>query len=368
MDPRYLIALDCVEPTRLSPDGSGTLADNRVWTADEPAASDAMAARNEVIAADLIRRMPGLVAYSDRTNLVHDTMEDGVPPEAMIRRFHRARLLGGPALSGHTEITLMDNLARLVIAISGGEKNAPALVGAVIRHVHEASQYVPVLPWTQHATTPDDAAAALLARHEIRLKRFQRQARKEAILRRLGPVSAMLMTVIALIATAWIVVDSVRRGQLHAAADPGRKMIFITQTLPEPVTFLGLFPDYRLDGIIAETGEPVRLKVYRDDVVRARAGVRLPVLPTSQADTPYILRSQYDGIAPVLTLGPVAVALQVVLAAVPAGLWGWFVAWPWHRTQADQRPRLYAAMTRTLLIGLQVVVAIAVIAAVKLYL
>jgi len=366
MSPKYLMSLDFVDLSRLDPAGSGRLVETRAWIADDPEGSDAVAARNTAITAALAAHLSSLTTRSDRRDLVLETMEDDVTPEVMIRRFHRARVLSGETDDAAVEVTLMDNVARLAVAVDPAADVAP-VVSRLCAVIRDATGYVPVLPWTGHATSPEDAATALLDRHRHHLTRLRRQVRREAVLARFGVPSIVIMTLLAWVATVWIGAEALRLGRVAVATDATRPMTFVTLAIPPAPTILGLFPDYALDGTIAETGQPARVKVYRDQVIRAGYQARFTVFATSLPDQPFVLQAIHDRQGPVVTIGPVAVAWFALIALLPAGLWGWLVVRPWWTTPTAGRPALRARMTRTVIWGAQIAVGILVVALIRLY-
>ncbi len=366
MPPKYLMSLDFVDATRLDPAGSGRLVETRAWLADDPDDSEAVANRNQAIAESLMRQIPSLLPQADRRDLVTDTMEDGVSPEAMIRRFHRAQVLSGTVDGAAIEITLMDRFGRLAVAIDLVTDPRPVL-SRLFALFGDASGYVPVLPWTGHATTHDDAVAGLLDRHRPHLDRLRRQTRREAVLATLGVPSVVVMTLLAWAVMIWIGAESLRMGREVAATDATRPMTLVTLAIPPARTFLGLFPDYALEGRIAETGQLVRVKAYRDQVIRAGYQARFTVLPTSLPDKPFVLQAEHDSHGPVVTIGTVTIAWSALLVLVPGFLWGWLVIRPWLVTPAGQRQALRARMTRMAIWGAQITAGVVVIALIKLY-
>lgn len=366
MGSKYLISVDFVDASRLDPAGAGKLVETSAWIADEPADSDAMAVRNQAIADALIGRLPSLSAQPDRTSLVYDTMEDAVPPEAMIRRFHRARILSGLVDNQAVEVTLLDHVARVTVGVDPASDIAPAL-SQLFTLVHTLTGYAPVLPWTGHATTPIDAAAALLDRNRLHLDRLRRQTRREALLARFGVPSVVLTTLLAWLVAGWIGTEAFRIGREYAATDITRPMTFVTLAIPPAPTILGLFPDYALDGVIAETGQTVRVKVFREQVIRAGYQARFAVLPTSLPERPFVLQSIHDNAGPVVTVGSESIAWFGALALLPLGLWGWLVIRPWWTVAPEARQALRVQTARMTIWGVQIALAIMAIALIKLY-
>jgi len=363
MPPKYLIWLEAVDPARCESD---TWSRDHLWIADEPAASDTMAASNDARIARLRAVLPGLAVAGDRTDTLEDVLEDDVPAEVMIRRFHRIRVATGPWEGGTIEVILFDDTAQLSIGVAPGR--TPADLGRALEGLLDAFTRTtglhPMLPATTRLAPPAEIVAALMVRHGKPYARFGSQQRREALLVALGLPSVVILTALAWAAAPMIVFLAIRVGTEMAAADPDRPMRFVTQAVPPPGVFLGVFPDFMLDGQVVETGEPVRLPVYRDQALRAGPGAPFTVLPTTLPASPYVLKARYDQNQPLLRLGPVAMTWVGALAVVPMGLWGALVGRPWWKTPPERRDALRRRTSRMLLglaqiAGLMVAVALA---------
>ena len=363
MPPKYLIWLEAVDPTRCE---SGEWSRESLWSADDPAASDAMAIANDARIAHLRAVLPGLEAAGNRTDMLEDVLEEDLPPEVMIRRFHRMRVVTGPWEGGDIEIILLDDVAQVSIQMAPGRTVGDlgrALEG-LLKAFTRATGLQPMLAGTTRLAPMTEIVAALVVRHGKHYAQFGSRGRREALLVRLGVPSAVILTALAWATAAAIVFLAIRVGTEMAAADPDRPMRFVTQAVPPPGVFLGVFPDFMLDGQVVETGEPVRLPVYRDQALRAGPGAPFTVLPTTLPASPYVLKARYDQNQPLLRLGPVAMTWVGGLAVVPMGLWGALVGRPWWKTPPERRDALRRRTSRMLLgllqiAGLMVAVALA---------
>lgn len=365
MSPQYTIWLEAVDPARCV---TGTWSRDPLWIADDPAASDAMAAANDARIDGLRAVLPGLAVAPDRTDTLEEVLEDDVPAEVMIRRFHRTRVVTGPWDGGGIEIILLDDVAQLSIGVAPGRTDLANALEGLLETFTQATGLTPVSPGTTRPAPAAEVAASLMVRHGKQYARFGSRSRREALLVSLGLPSALILTGLAWVAALTIGVLATRVGTEMAAADPARPMRFITQSVPPPGVFLGLFPDFLLDGQVVETGEPIRLPVYRDQALRAGPGAPFTVLPTTLPASPYVLKARYDQNQPLLRLGPVAMTWVGGLAVVPMGLWGALVGRPWWKTPPERRDALRRRTSRMLLGLAQIVGLMAAVALARMWL
>lgn len=363
MHAAYSIWFCLVESTRLAADATLKDAALPEWTDDDPAASDAMAERNAGIVTRLQSRLPGLAPVPDRIEDICETIAGGLSPETMIRRFHRMRVVAGPWPMGTVHVWLYDGIAHVLLTITA-PADPPRLeqaVASLTAAVAEATSCRPILPDGRAAAGSEIFAAALLAHHTAGLRRARRRYRWHRILRALGMPGLLILGAAALLTTGAILWDAYERSRRLHGADPARPMTFITTAIPPPTHLLGLLPRFALDAVIAETGQPVRLPVYRDQAMRGGPRAMFTVLPTGDSETPFILKTVHDRSGPVLPLAGRGIAWTAILALIPPALFGWLVARPWLTAPAGQRDRVRQDTGRKLVSSL-LLTAIAVLA------
>lgn len=343
MHPGYMIGLMLVDPAREAAE---------FFSADaNAAASDAIAARNAAIEARLRAALPGFAPLPGWRAEMAELCDDDLPVEALLRRHHRARAGSGPWALGHCDIELYDDVAQVTLSVTRydapGATNLAEGLTALLATLTATTGFV---PWDPRTRAPlADAVPTLLAHHAQGLARHRRAVRLERMRHALGLPSLVVLTLLAIVATAGLLLHGVRQGTLMAGVDPETPTIFTTETLTPVVRNFGVIPQFTLVGRVGESWLPVQLKVFRAEYIAAGPGAQFPVLPTSDPVTPYVLRSELENAGPILRLGGLGVTWPGLLALLPATLWLRFVAMPLWRAPAAMRGVVLAGMTGGLL-------------------
>jgi hypothetical protein len=345
------LAIELMALSRLE---RGPSAPRGLWSADaDPQASDAIDQRNRRIAERLRQEIPDLVQAKGEYESLDDYADDDLSQEAVLRRYHRSRVLAGPWRGGELIVQVYDDLAAATIPVTDPEPRVRAALKrdleGLIETLIATTGMTPWDPQTGAPRTAAQAAAALLDRSGPGLDRLARAQRWEGWHRRLGLPSLILLTLIAFALAVTLAWSGVHRGTLMAGADGAAPLTFITEVLVPPAT-LGFGPDYALEGRIAGGGPRVRLPVDRAHYIAAGRAAPYTVLGTGDPATPYVLRSAFDAAQPVLRLGPLGVAWTAWLALAPLALWyGWIVR-PLLRVAPQQRGPHLGLITRKLII------------------
>ena len=345
------------------PPGAGPEACRWTREADaSPAASNAQDAHNRAIAYRLAEAFPGLEpGPRDDRGETEAVLEEGVPAETMIRRFHRSLLLVGPWLEqGEMRLWLYDGMAQLELPMlprSPAEQAAmmPTLAAA-IASIAEATGFT---PWLQGPRTAAEAAALLVQRTGKSLARAGIQARRQAMLARFGLPSAALLGLLALALSGFFLAGAFESGAEVATADATRPAPFVVHERLVPERWMLVGRRYALAGQVGN--QLLRLPVARETWLRAFPGGALAVLPTRVAARPWVPQTAYERAGPVLPLGQEGgvVLLGLLIAPLPLGLWGWLVLRPLRRARGIMAERQRAGATRALLavLGLGALVA-----------
>lgn len=360
------LAIELADPARLVGSGAPDADPVGLWSADGSAeASDAIDRRNRTIAERLGERIPGLALAKDRLADLDDLVDDNLSQEAVLRRYHRSRVLAGPWRGGDLLVQIYDDLIAVTIpVVDPMRRERPALVRdleTLVRTLMETTGMTPWDPQTRAPLAATQAVEALLERHHLGLNRLSRAVRRERLRRRLGVPSLVVLTLLAWVLSGWLAWDGVRRGTLMARVDAAAPATFVTDSLPPPANLLGLIPRFALEGHIAGRAGRIQLPVYRPEYLRAGPSAPYTVLPTADPQTPYVLRSAYESAQPLLRLERIGIAWQGWLALIPLGLWYGWILRPLRRAAPEQRPARLAEIPRKLLMLGQVGATLAVI-------
>jgi len=360
------LAIALTDPSCLINAGAPGAQSPRRWSADGSAsASDAIDQRNRAIAARLRERMPGLALARDRLADLDDLVDDDLSQEAVLRRYHRSRVLVGPWRGGELCVRIYDDLIAVTIpVVDPVRRERPALMRdlhALLDTLTETTGMVPWDPATGAPLTATAATQALLERHGPGLERLSRAVIRERLRRHLGLPSLVVLTLLAWVLSGWFAWDGVRRGTLMAGVDGDATATFVTDTLLPPANLLGFFPRFALEGHLVGRAQRVRLPVDRPEYLRAGPNAPYTVLPTADPQTPYVLRSAYESAQPLLLLGPLGIAWQGWLALIPLALWYGWILRPLWRAAPEQRSARLAEVTGKLLVVVQIAALLAVL-------
>ena len=203
---RYL-ATGLADPSRLINAGAPGAQSPRLWSADASAsASDAIDQRNRAIAARLRERIPGLAAARDRLADFDDLVDDDLSQEAVLRRYHRSRVLVGPWRGGELCVRIYDDLIAVTIPVVDlVRRERPALVRDLQALLDTLTETTGMVPWDPATGAPLPATAAtqvLLERHGAGLERLSRAVIRERLRRHLGLPSLVVLTLLAWVCCA----------------------------------------------------------------------------------------------------------------------------------------------------------------------
>jgi hypothetical protein len=353
-------------------DAAEAVADAETWASDaDPAVHERIDARNRTWSRALQDRLPGLVAVAADFEELQELIDPGVATETALRRARRYTVLRGPWSRGELTIRISDTAVDAEIVVAEPGLDAAALqvleadLAVLLGQVASATGLAIWDPSSRQRLEPTAAATLLLARHANGLRQCARQVRRARRMQRWGLPSAVLLTMLALGAAAFLVREAVSDGTLAARTDPTRTATFVTERLEAPARDFPAATRYALSGRIDETRQMVRLEVSRDQFVRAAPGARYTVLSTSDATTPFLLRPAFEERRPFVRVGEAGISWLALLALAPIGLWLGFVWRPWWRHAASDRPRVLAQMTATLSGLLKALAVVAVVVLVR---
>lgn len=337
---------------RSAPDTTG-VPSIELWSADaDPAASEAIARRNDAICGRLRESLPSLSSAKAQEDYTELCADDALSQEQVLRRFHRMRALAGRWRDGDLRFEIFDDVAYLEVPVSADDSRNRTeytdALEALIALVIETSGMTPRLPDGASGTSARAAAVSAMTAADTALSRMARQYRILRLQQQLAMPSLAVFALLAIVATLALLWTGLDRGTLMAAADGNAPATFVTEATLPPTYQLGVFPKFALRGRVAETQERVELPVFREQYLRAGAGAPFTVLHTGNAGTPYVLRSDYDNAAPVVRIGSIGIAWHTWLAIAPPALFYVWIVRPLRRGPESQRARRLADVTAKL--------------------
>lgn len=352
----------------IGPDLAANLTDSDfspMWTADQDAAlSERIAARNSALAQCLADQIPGL--SSEKEMLEPDEYDDErLSQEAVLRRYHRARMLAGTWHGRPLSIRIFDGSLEVSFAIVDlPREKLPefrAELKQLLAGIAKASGMQAWFPGEGMTLDIDTAIDRLMANQAKTLEKHFRAVARDNWKRKLAIPGVIFAGLIALAMTVLLVNVSIQRGKLIAGVDINVTETFITeQTLPLRYQF-GVFPQFELQGHIVDGTKTLTLSVFRDEFLEAGPGALYSVLPTNDAATPYLLRRDYENSLPLIRAGSVALPWHVILALLPLAIWYSVFVHPLVRTNPDLRASLLPAIGGRLVNALWLILLLAVI-------
>lgn len=324
-----------------------------LWSADgDPAASEAIATRNDAICARLRECLPSLSSAKEQQDYTELCADDALSQEQVLRRFHRMRALAGTWREGELRFEIFDELAYLNVPVSAADSRNRAeytdVLEKLIGQVAQASGMTPRLPGGAAGTSAREAAIAAMTGAEAALSRMARQYRILRLQQQLALPSLAVFALLAIVGALALLWSGLDRGTLMATANANTPATFVTEATLPPTYRLGVLPKFALLGRVAETHERVELPVFREQYLRAGPGAPFTVLPTGNAGTPYVLRSDYDNATPVVRIGSVGLAWHAWLAIAPPAMFYVWIVRPLRRGPESQRARRLADVTAKL--------------------
>lgn len=345
-----------------APDGEW---DDAMWIADQDAELSAkIAFRNADIAQALVAQIPGLTSAKEWLE-PDDYADERLSQEAVLRRYHRYRILSGAWRGGNLTIRILDSALDVsfqMVNLSRAElADFKSDLQALLATIEKASG---MRPWHAEAHRVESFEAAvsrLLESRASSLARHFRATRRERLKRWLAMPSLVISGLLAFALAFGIVADAIERGEMLAGVKVSVTDTFITDGMPSPQYRWGIFPKFSLQGHIEGQTRQQVLPVFRDEFLRAGPGALYTVLPTGDANQPYVLRSDYEANLPLISLGGLALPWHVVIAVLPIGLWYFLFLKPLIYTMPQQRDDRMSEISRrfgVVLLGGMAVVAV----------
>lgn len=324
------------------------------WAEDEsPSAVDALRTRNHEIVARLGRYYTGTARLADWHAELEMLNADDPSADTLLLREHRAIAASIPWQFGDLVLEIYDRFAFANVAIQGyrpaDESTFEYDLRTLLRAVSDSTGFLPWNPTQEQIGSIDETVQFLMSTNRRGLKRFSLRNRILRWKRRAGWPSLILMTILAFGLVATIVGAGVSRGTIAARSDAEPIFTFVTQHVLPTEQVFGVFPRYALSGYLMENSQQVRLRVSRDEVIRAGVGALYTVIAQHDADEPYVLRSRLDSVGAFVRLGDYGVSAIAAFALLPLALWYWFLARPWSRFDESNRGALQVRTTEMLL-------------------
>ena len=361
--PTVYFAMDFIDP-----DLAGNLTDGNfspMWTADQDVAlSERIAARNSALAQCLADQISGLSSGKER--LEPDEYDDeALSQEAVLRRYHRARMLAGAWRDGPLSIRIFDGVLEVSFAIVDlPREKMPEFrveLKQLLAGIGKTSGMQAWFPGDGMTLDIDTAIDRLMANQAKTLEKHFRAVARDNWKRKLAIPGVIFTSLIALAMTVLWFNASIQRGKLMADVDINVTETFVTErTLPLRYQF-GIFPKFELQGHIVDGTKALTLSVFREEFLQAGPGALYSVLPTNDAATPFLLRRDYENSLPLIRAGSVALPWHVILALLPLAIWYFVFAHPLVRTNPDRRASLLPAIGGRLVNALWLILLLAVI-------
>lgn len=357
MSPAVYFAIEFIDKT-WAESMPGASWEDAMWIADaDDTLSEQIAIRNADIARILAADMPGLTSEKESFE-PYDYEDEALSQEAVLRRYHRSRMLSCDWRGGVMEIRIFDRAMDIgVQMVNFSRAELPALASDLRNLLAWVERVSGMQPWHAEAQRVEDIDAAvlrLMATREPSLQRYFRAMGRERMKRWLAWPGLFLTGLLAFALTIGIAVDAVRQGEVLSSMREGVTETFVTDWLPPPEYRLGVFPTFVLVGHIEGQTRQRELPVFRDEFLRAGPGALFTVMPTNNMRQSYMLRSEYASSLPLIRLDPVVLPWRVILALLPVALWYFFFIQPLIKTMPEQRAVKMArvgARSGTVLLG-----------------
>lgn len=336
-------AIDYIDPDwiRNGPDREW---EDALWVADQDTDLSAqIATRNAEIAHALIAEVPGLTSSKAGLDLDEYADED-LSQEAVLRRYHRVRLLAGTWSGGELMIRIFDRALEVSFQMVDLSRDEfPRFTRDVQDLLEKIETASGMRPWYAAEHCVESVAAAVSRLLESRagaLRRHFRSTRRERLKRRMGLPLIALSGVAAFALALGIAADAFLEAKILAGVRTDSPVAFVTDAVPPPRYRWGVFPQFTLWGHIEGQTQRSTLPVFRDEYLRAGVGAPYTVLQTGDPSRPYILRSAYEASLPHIPLRDRGLPWHVAVAVLPLALWYYMFlkpligAQPWQREAA----------------------------------
>lgn len=308
-----------------------------------------IAIRNAGIAQALVTRIPGLISAKEWLE-PDDYADESLSQEAVLRRYHRCRVLSCAWRGGDLVIRIFDRALDVnfqMVNLSRAE--LPRFISdlqALLAKIEQASGMRPWHAAAHRVESVDAAVVRLLASRASSLARHFRATRRERLKRWLAMPSLAISGLLAFALAFGIAADALERGKILAGVQASVTDTFITDGISPPRYRWGLFPKFSLQGHIEGQTRQQVLPVFRDEYLRAGPGAPYTVLPTGDSNQPYLLRSAYESSLPLISLAGMTLPWHVALAALPIGLWYFFFLKPLINALPRQREGMMSVISR----------------------
>lgn len=328
----------------------GGIWDDAMWVADQDIDMSAMIAlRNAGIAQALSDQIPGLATAKEWLE-PEDYADERLSQEAVLRRYHRCRVLSCAWSGGVLTIRIFDHALDIsfqMVNLSRAE--LPRFIDdlqAMLAKIEKASGMRPWQAEAHRAENVDATVSRLMSGRASTLERHFRATRRERLKRRWAMPSLVISALLAFTLALGIAADAIERGELLAGVQESVTDTFITDGMPPPRYRWGIFPKFSLHGHIEGQTQPQVLPVFRDQFLRAGPGAPFTVMPTGDKNQPYLLQSEYEASLPIITLGGMTLPWHVLVAMLPIGLWYFFFLKPVINAMPQQRAVVMSAISR----------------------
>lgn len=339
--------MELIDPAWLADHAHGT---PPRWCHDgDPVLSAEIALRNSAIEKRLMELNSTLAPAKDILEL-EEYADDALDQEAVLRRYHRCRILWGRWRHGEIAIRIFDQTTEvtfIIAALSAGD--LPLLEQSLKQTLAEICAATGMTPWNgaeARAEESDSYVKRSLELHAVAIKRHVRSAHIGLIRHRLALPAIILSGMMAFAFTALFATDIIHDSQRLSGVEEGQPRTFITETTLPVTRRLLVFPKFTLQGHIEGESASFILPVFRDEFLRAGPGAPYIVLPTANPDTPYVLRSAYENSKPLLRFGSWGVQWQIVMTLIPAALWYLYCLHPLLTTTREQRQQMVFQLGR----------------------
>jgi len=364
MLPVEYFAIEFIDQTWAENSSGGEWGD-AMWIADQDVELSAkIALRNADIAEALVTQIPGLTLVKEWLE-PDDYVDENLSQEAVLRRYHRCRVLSCAWRGGDLVIRIFDRALDVnfqMVNLSRAE--LPRFISdlqALLAKVEKASGMRSWHAAAHRVESVDAAVTGLLESRASSLARHFRATRRERLKRWLAIPSLAISGLLSFALALGIAADAIERGEILAGVQASVTDTFITDRMSSPQYRLGIFPKFSLQGHIEGQTRQQVLPVFRDEFLRAGPGAPYTVLPTGDTNQPYLLRSEYEASLPLIPLGGRALPWHVFLAVLPIGLWYFFFLKPLVNALPLQREGMMSVISRrfgVVLLGGMAVVAV----------
>lgn len=331
MLPVEYFAIEFIDPSWVE-NTPGAESGEAMWIADQDTdLSENIALRNADISQSLAALIPELTSTKEWLEL-EVYADERLSQEAVLRRYHRCRILSCDWCGGVLEIRIydckLDVSFQMVNLLRADLPRFKTDLQALLAKIEKAGGMKPWHAKEHRIVAIDVVVSRLLESHATSLARHFRATRRERVKRSLAMPSLVLSGLLAFALSFEIARDALQRGELLSNVQESATATFVTDRMLPPQYRLGVFPKFSLQGHIEGQTRQQVLPVFRNEFLRTGPGAPYTVLPTGDANQPYILRTEYESSLPLVRLGSFALPLRAALAVLPIGFWYFYLLKP----------------------------------------